>query len=173
MTCKWIAFCLMMSVLYSSCYSLKGITIDPVIETFFVDQFQNSAGNAPPDIGQRFSEDLKDVVLNNSRLNYNEDVPDIEFSGSISSYNIQSVAPEVLSGESTATTFGSSLNRLNISVNVVYTNNRDDEDTWTQVFSFFQNYGVDEDLSQVQDDLIDQIFDQITNDIFNQAFTNW
>ena len=108
----------------SSCYSFKGISISPVISSFYVDQFQNGAANAPPDVGQKFSERLKDEVLQNSRLDYNEELPDIEFSGTISSYTVQSVAPERLSGDDGGAEFGSSLNRLNISIQVDYINNQ-------------------------------------------------
>ena len=173
MTCRSFIVVLFFFVCLQGCYSFKGISIAPTIGTFYVDQFQNNAGNAPPDIGQRFSEDLKDIVLSNSRLDYNENGPDIEFSGSVSSFSVQSVAPERRTDDGGATEFGSSLNRLNISVNVVYINNQDEEDTWTQVFSFFQDFPNDENLSDVQENLIDEIFDQITNDIFNKAFTNW
>ena len=158
---------------FSGCYSLKGVTIPPSIDTFFVDQFQNGAGNAPPDIGQRFSEELKDIVLRSSRLNYDEDAPQIEFSGSVTSYNVSSVAPQRDENSSGGTSFGSSLNRLNISVQVNYTNVEDEEDTWTQNFSFFQDFSNEQRLEDVQDDLIQQIFEQLTTDIFNKAFTNW
>ena len=164
---------IILSFLVSGCYSFKGITIPPTINTFFIDQFQNAAGNAPPDVGQRFSEELKDIVLQNSRLDYEEDVPDIEFSGTVTSYNVQSVAPERLDSQDGSAEFGSSLNRLNISISVEYINNQDDEDTWTQTFSFFEDFESDQVLADIQDELIERIFDQITTDIFNRAFTNW
>lgn len=152
----------------TSCYSFKGISIPPTISTFYVDQFQNSAFNAPPDIGVTFSEELRDIVLQNSRLSYNETTPNIEFQGSIRSFSVSSVAPQ-----ETDAGFGSALNRLLISVDVDYLNNLDEEDNWSQSFSFFQDFESTQDLSDVQDDLIQAIFEQITQDIFNKAFTNW
>lgn len=161
-------------VMVSSCsIGFKGISIPPTVTSYFVEQFQNGVGNAPPDIGQRFSDELKDLVTRNSRLDYSEDVPDIEFSGTITSFSVTSVAPERISDNANVTEFGSSLNRLNISVNVDYISNQDEEDNWTQTFSFFEDFESGEILTDVQDELIDKIFDQITNDIFNKAFTSW
>ena len=143
------------------------------MNTYFVDQFQNGAGNAPPDIGQRFSDVLKDRVTRNSRLDYSEDGPDIEFSGTVTSFSVSAVAPERLDSDSGLTEFGSTLNRLNISVQVDYIDNQDDDASWSQSFSFFEDFEATTILSDVQDELIEIIFDQLTTDIFNKSFTNW
>ncbi len=153
---------------FSGCYSFKGISISPTIKTFYVDQFQLNIGNAPADLSQLFSESLRDIILTSSRLRYNETGPDIEFSGAIREFSVSSVAPQNLD-----TGFGSSLNRLQIAVEVEYVNNQDEEDVWKQRFSFFQDFEANQQLRDVQDDLIQAIFDQITRDIFNRAFTNW
>lgn len=173
MTCKLYTLWFLCTLLFCGCYSFKGISIPPTISTFFVDQFQNGAGNAPPDIGQRFSDILKDRVLNNSRLNFDDSVPDIEFTGTVSSYSVQSVAPERRSTDSEIGEFGSSLNRLSISIQVDYVDNLDDESSWNQSFSFFEDFESATNLSDVEDELIESIFDQITTDIFNKSFTNW
>lgn len=155
-------------LLFLGCYSFKGISIAPTIKSFYIDQFQNSAGNAPPDIGQRFSEKLKDIVLSGSRLAYDEKNPDIEFVGVVRSFAVSSVAPS-----SSDRGFGSSLNRLEISVQIDYVNNEDKELNWSQSFSFFQDFDANTDLNSVQDELIENIFERITQDVFNRAFTNW
>ncbi len=158
------------ALFFSSCnVSLKGITIAPTISTFYIDLFQNRAFNAPPDIGIQFTEAFKELVLNSTRLNYDEYNPDIEFSGSVSSFNVTSVAPEQQENGGV----GSALNRLSISVEVDYFNKQDEEDTWNQSFSFFQDFESTESLEDVQDELIVTIFDQINQDVFNKAFTNW
>ena len=162
-----------MMVILQGCYSLKGISISPTIQSFYVEQFQNSVVNAPPDIAQRFSDELKDRITRNTRLDYDESTPDIELSGVVSSFNVQSVAPERNNSQDGNPEFGSALNRLNIGVEVQYINNQDEEDNWTQVFSFFEDFDNQTVLNDVQDQLIDNIFEQITTDIFNRCFTNW
>jgi len=93
--------------------------------------------------------------------------------GSVTTFNVQSVAPERRTDGGGATEFGSSLNRLTIAIQVDYVNNQDDEDNWSQSFSFFQDFDNMTNLSDVQDDLIETILSQISTDIFNKSFTNW
>ena len=161
--------CLLMAVLViamMSCYSMKGITIPPATERFYVEDFtiKNSV-YAPGDLDQVFAEALREKVRNESRLVYNTKSPDIEFLGEITKYRTTSEAP--IEGRLSA------LNRLEIAVNVTYVNNTDEQDTWTQTFSFFENYDGNVDLSSVEEELIESILSQLTEDIFNKAFTNW
>lgn len=173
MECRALRIVLCTTLIYAACYSFKGISIAPTISTFYVDQFQTGVANAPPDLGQRFSENLKDVILSSSRLTYEEDIPDIEFSGRIASFNVQSVAPQRDNNADGATEFGSALNRLTITVIVDYLNNQNDDDVWNQTFTFFKDFDSNTNLSDVQEELVLEIFDQLTTDIFNRAFTNW
>ena len=152
-------------LLISSCYSLKGISIPSDVNTFYVEDFNTSARNAPSDINQVFSEALRQKVRNESRLQYSEIDPDIIFSGTIASFRVNSVAPT--EGNTTA------LNRLEIKVKVVYENVKNEEDTWDSNFSFFNDFDSTQDLLSIQDELIDNIFVQLTEDVFNKAFTNW
>lgn len=161
--CLWLS-----TAVLSGCYSFKGISIPPDISTFYVDPFQNTTINGPADIGDRFSESLKDIILRSSRLSFDDTEPDIEFTGSVSGFNVTSVAPQEVDG-----TFGSALNRLQIAIQVDYVNNENDEDNWSQSFSFFEDFDSSTDLSSVQEELIANIFQQLTEDVFNRSFTNW
>ena len=68
---------LMMGFLSSGCYSFKGISIPADAQTFFVTDLENRVPSAPVDLGQQFSESLKQKLLNESRLNFVEIDPDI------------------------------------------------------------------------------------------------
>lgn len=149
----------------SSCYSLKGITIPPTTDSFYVEDFTLKVLNAPGELDEIFSETLRSKVRNESRLYYDDKSPDIEFAGVITKYLTTSEAP--IEGRLSA------LNRLEINVKVTYTNNTDEDDTWVQNFSFFENYDGNVELSTVEDALIESILSQLTEDIFNKAFTNW
>ena len=149
----------------SGCYSLKGYSIQPDVKTFYVGNFKLTALNAPATINQTFQEALKDKVSRESRLQYTNLNPDLEFNGTIQSFVVSAVAPKP--DEQT------SFNRLTIFVAVEYTNHLDAKDTWTKTFSHFADFPTDQNLLQVQDDLITIIFNQILEDIFNQAFNNW
>ncbi len=90
---KYITFLLLISLL-SGCYSFKGISIPPEAETYYVNDFTLRANNAPAQIDQLWSEALREKIRNESRLTYNEQSPDIEFEGSITSYQVIGTAPQ-------------------------------------------------------------------------------
>ncbi|HUR30601.1 MAG TPA: LPS assembly lipoprotein LptE [Saprospiraceae bacterium] len=158
---------LFLIVAISACkvYSLAGTSIDPNIETFYVGNFKVLAANAPATIQQTFGEALKDKISRESRLQYSDEDPDIEFNGNIQSFNVSPVAP--LPGER------ASFNRLTIQVSVEYSNNLNTKQNFTKIFSHFEDFDATENLNSVQDELITIIFNQIMEDIFNQAFNNW
>ena len=156
---------LIMMMSFSRCYSLKGYSIAPDVESYYVGDFKLLAQNAPATITQTFAESLKDKISRESRLKFSEEDPHLEFNGTIQSFNVTAVAP--LPNEQTA------FNRLTITVNVEYTNNLDPKDKWTRNFSHFEDFNASGDLLSIQDELIDVILKQILEDIFNQAFNNW
>jgi hypothetical protein len=157
----FIIFC----TVISGCYGFKGISIPPEINTFFVDDFENRAPSAPGAIEQTFAEALRTKVRNESKLRLTDQNADIIFSGAINRFNISSEAPQ--EGNTIA------FNRLTISVNIEYKNSQNEEDSWTQSFSFFRDFDSNADFQSLQDEFVDEIFVQITEDIFNRAFTNW
>ena len=160
-----LGYIFMVLLFNSSCYSFKGISIPAEAKTFYISELRSRVPGAPADLGQQFSENLKQKFLNQSRLNFVDIDPDIEFSGEITRFAVTSVAPQP--GETTA------FNRLEIAVRMKYEYHLDEEDNWENSFSFFRDFDRDENLLDVQDGLITVIFQQLAEDIFNKAFTNW
>lgn len=159
-----ILFCLVLN----GCYSFKGISIDPNIKTFFVQNFENVAPNAPSTLAVDFTERLKDKVRTETPLTLKSENPDAEFSGRIVDFRVVAVAPQP--GEVVAR------NKLEIRMQVNYTVNKEGaEGSWTseRPFSFFAEFSNTDDLLTVQDQLIKTISDQLLEDIFNAAFNNW
>ena len=152
-------------IILSGCYGFKGISIPPDINTFFVEDFENRAPNAPGAIEQTFAEALRTKVRNESKLRLTDPSADITFSGAVNVFRITSEAPQ--EGNTIA------FNRLTIGVSLDYKNNRNEDDSWSQSFSFFRDFDSNADFQSLQDEFIDEIFVQITEDIFNRAFTNW
>lgn len=156
------------ALLFQSCYSFRGITIDPSVTTYFVAPFTNRAPNATPTLAPDFTERLKDKIRNESRLLYNETDPDVEFVGAITGFSVTSEAPQP--GEQVA------FNRLSITVAVDYINNRetDEKKRVSKINkSFYAEFPSDQNLLDVQDGLIQTITTQLVEDIFTAAFTNW
>ena len=153
------------SVLSSCAYNFKGISIPPDVNTFAVENFTLQTLAAPQGVEIRFTERLRDKVRNESRLKYNEEAPDIIFSGKVTQYTIQALSPE----EGSTSAF----NKLTIMVQVDYDSNLNDDDKWTKQFSFFSDFDANSDVSAIEDGLINDIFDQIVEQVFNHAFTDW
>ncbi len=160
-----IGYVLIVCLTTWGCYSLKGITIPAEAKTFYISELKNKAPTAPSDLGQIFSEQLKQKFLNESRLNFFDIAPDISFSREVTGFSVRSVAPQP--GETTA------FNRLTIAVKLKYEYELNEEDNWENSFSFYADFERDQNLLDVQDGLINTIFDQLAEDIFNKAFTNW
>lgn len=162
---KGLIWCLL--ILLTGCYSFKGVSIPTEVTSFYVEEFKisNRAMKAPRQLGIVFSDQFKQKVLRESRLNFNEIDADIQFSGEITQFAIRSVAPQP--DETTA------FSRLDITVKVSYTDFQDEENNWEKSFSDFQNFDRNVNFLDVQDQLVEEIFEQISEDIFNATFSNW
>ncbi|RMG77601.1 MAG: hypothetical protein D6707_10930 [Bacteroidetes bacterium] len=146
-------------------YSFTGASVSPDIQTVSVDFIENNAPLAPPTISQSFTEALKDVFISQSNLTLVREGGDLQFSGYISGYRNEPVA---ITGNETA-----ALNRLTISVYITFVNQKEPEKNFTQTFSQFAEYSSSQNLSDVEESLIQEINKQLTQDIFNKALSNW
>ncbi len=151
--------------LLSGCYTLNGFSIDPDVNSFYVKEFVNNAENSLVTIGQSFSEVFRKKIRTDTRLFNDNTNPDIEFEGEITTFRVTSEAPQT--GEQIA------FNRLTIGVQVDYIHNKDESKNWQKKYSRFADFGSDENLLDVQDNLVTEISEQIVVDIFNDAFNDW
>jgi len=149
----------------AGCYSFSGITIDPNIKTYKVNNYEDKTLDAIPGLDQIFTETLKEKIRTQSRLIYQDVNPDVEFIGTIVNYRITSEAPQP--GEVSA------INRLTIKVLMEYKDNRNDDNSWKKNFDFFFDYDAEQDFLAVQDEAVDAITTQINEYIFNEAFNDW
>lgn len=161
----FITSCFILACTSSCKYSFKGTSIDPDAETFNVEEFDLRVINAPPTLGQDFSNELIEKIQRESRLNLDDTDPDLYFEGAVNSFEVTAPSPEA--GERTA------FNRLNVSVLVDYYEAKKDEKTWSQTFSYFFDFPTDQNLLDVQEEALENIYLQLVEDVFNKAFTNW
>ena len=155
----------MLTLLLNSCYTFKGISISPDINTYFVGNFDHRALNAPADIHVLFGEALRNKIRNESRLKLSDENADIIFEGEVNRFDVLAEAP--IEGNTVA------LNKLEIGVQIKYMNEKNEKESYTKNFTFFRTFPGDQDLQSVQDALIKDIFDQLTEKIFNETFTTW
>ncbi len=145
--------------------SLSGATIPEEAKTVSVGMFANNTTLGSPTLSQRFTERLRDMVSQQTRLAIISQAGDLQFEGYIADYNVTPVA--VQSNESAA------LNRLTISVKVAYVNKFDESKNFEQTFTRFADFPTTESLAAREADLVTEINRQLTEDIFNRAFNNW
>lgn len=163
---KYLFFILL--VMSTSCrvrYSFTGADIPEEAKSVSVAMFVNNAGLTNPNYPLKITEGLKDIIISQSKLYMIQSNGDLQFSGTITGYDIRPVA--VQANETAG------LNRLTISVSVTYTNRFDEKKNFTQTFTRFTDYNSAQDLSSVEDGLMDEINKMLVQDIFDRAFSNW
>jgi hypothetical protein len=170
---KTLILCLFFTFSTTSCgvYSFSGVNISPDIKTVSIANFFNDSGNGPANLGQRFTEDLKDYFQQNTNLTLKNTEGDIRFDGNVVRYVTTPIAPTASSSGNQLPT--SNLTRLTIGVKVNYVNTKDEKANFSQEFSFYADFPREQPLSSVENTLIDQIHEQIVLDIFNKALSNW
>ena len=161
-------------LLFVSCYlfqvsckptvSLNGATIPIEAKTISVAVFANNTSLGPPNLSQRFTEKLRDVVSQQTSLALIKNNADLQFEGFILDYN---VAPVTISADQ------ATQNRLTISVNVKYSNSFDATKNFEQTFTRFADFPATQNIASREADLVTEINRQLTEDIFNKAFNNW
>ena len=161
-------FLLCMLIIYSCNhvkYSFTGASIPPEVQTFSVNYFPATASLAPPTLSQSFTEAVKDVFLSQTRLNLVSDQGDLQFEGNITGYD---VSPVGVTGNEIA-----AKNRLKITVFVKFTNTKDESASYESSFSRFFDFDNTQELTTVEDELIEEINAQLVQDIFNKAVGDW
>lgn len=165
------AFLIPLFLLLSGCGGMKftfnGGTVPPEAETLSVSTFFDDVGAGPPNLNITATEKLRDYFQRNTRLALVSQEGDLQFSGSITGYEVAPAAPTAEENQQAA------LQRLTITVQVQYFNAFDEDTNFDKSFSFFSDFGANENLTDVEDRLIEEILDQIVIDIFNASVANW
>ena len=164
--CSKILFLLSL-VFLSACgfYSFTGASISPDVKTVSVQYFSNRAATIEPTLSQVFTEQLKDYFLEQTNLNFETELGDLNFSGEIIKYEVKPIA--IQANEQAAQ------NRLTIAVKVKFENTKDDTKNFEQKFSRYADYDSEQSLAEAEDVLIQQITNELAEDIFNKAVVNW
>lgn len=157
----------LISVLFiSGCkiYSFTGASISPDVKSISISFFPSYAALAPANMPQLFTETLRDKFVSQTNLDLLPNGGDIRFEGFISDYRTQPVA---IQGNAAAQ------NRLTISVNVTFTDTKDEEKSFEKTFTRFADFASNVNLSDVEQSLMVEINEQLIQDIFNQSVVNW
>lgn len=135
------------------------------VKTISIAEFPNRAEFVYAPMTTEFNQKLKDMFIQQTRLQLVNSNGDLEIDGEITGYNQYN--------ESVAADGYSSKVKLTMTVNVRYVNNTNHEEDFEQQFSAFQTYDSSLLLTAVQDDLISKMIKDITEQIFNSTVANW
>jgi len=157
---------LLLLLLLNSCnYSFTGASISPDVKTISISYFQNQASYYQPSVSRLLTEALRDKFQNQTSLNLKDKNGDLQIDGAIIDYSIQPVA--IQSNEKAA------LNRLTISIRVVFINNKDEKQNFETTFARYEDYDSKLNLASIEQNLIKKINDMLVEDIFNKTVVNW
>jgi Lipopolysaccharide-assembly len=152
----------------SSCgvYTFNSSSIDyEKIKTISVLNFTMATAGGPANLPLQLNEKLKEYYQRNTKLRVIPNNGDMMLEGTITGYEVLAAAPT--SQDQAA------LNRLTVTVEVKFTNNKDETKNFEQNFSFYQDYPQGQTLSQNESRLVPKILDQIVQDIFNKSAGDW
>lgn len=145
-------------------YSFSGASLSPDVKTVSVDYFANRASLVNPNLSQSFTEALKDKFTSEAGLELVKSGGDLDFTGTISSYRLSPVA--IQQNEA-------AMMRLTIGVQVKFVNNTDPSQSYSQLFSEFEDYEADQDFTSVEEDLNRIIVEKLMEKIFMKSAANW
>lgn len=161
---------LMMIAVSCGVYSFQGSTTNA--RNITIEEFYNNTDLGPANLGQTFTNRLKDYFIQNTNLSVVQSNGELMLEGVITDYRITPIAP-TSTGDPTRINSASST-RLTITVKANYVNTLDETMSFKdKTFSFFKDFSNDQNLADIEEQLIRQIFDQISLDIFNASVANW
>ena len=135
-------------------------------KTFQVNYFQNNALLVEPGIERTFTQELQNIIMNQTNLNLVNSDGDLLYEGEIVDYYI---SPMTATADQRA-----AQNRLTISVNVRFVNRNKEEDDFERRFSHYHDYAGDQQLTgPTLATALEEIFARITQDIFNESLAKW
>jgi len=163
---------LIIAVVINACkigYSFTGASISPEVKTVFIDFFTNRARVVNPMLSQTFTEAMKDKFVNETGLSMEPQQGDLDFSGEITGYEVRPLSVQ----QSDQGRDFASMNRLTVTVKVVFTNNKDHEQDFNTSFSAYYDWDSTRSLNEVESSAVDVIVEQLVDDIFNKSVANW
>jgi hypothetical protein len=147
-------------------YSFTGASIPPNAKTINIKYFPNNAPLVAQGLSQKITDGLQDKFTTETNLQMVNDGGDLVLEGSITDYK---TTPVAIQGNDLA-----ALNRLTITIEVSFTNTIDENLSFdSQKFSRYTDYSSSQNLTEVQEALIEEISQLLIEDVFNKAVINW
>lgn len=168
---KCVGTLMTMAVLLTACsisYKFNGSSIDYTkVKTISFETFPNrSVGFVWGPMESMFNTALQDIYMQQTRLQQVARNGDLQLSGEITNYDAYNKGVGA-DGYST-------MAELRMTVRVTFVNNSNPQENFeAQQFSSSREYDATQQLSAVQDELVNQMIKDIVEQIFNATVANW
>jgi hypothetical protein len=147
-------------------YSFSGSSIDYTkVSSISIKDFPNMSPLVYSPLSQKFTEALKDKYTRQTKLRVLREGGDLDLEGEITNY---ALTPQAVKEDAYA-----SQTRLTITVRVRYTNRTNPDEDFEQTFSAYQEFGNENTIDMVQDQLCELIISEIVDQIYNGTVANW
>lgn len=157
------------AILMSGCtvsYKLNGASIDyNTIKTITIETFTNRAAYQWAPMAPMFNTSISDIYNRQTKLRQVKRDGDLVLSGEITSYD--------QTNKSIAADGYSSMVQLKMTVKIKFTNNKHHDDDFDRSFTASREYDSSQQLSAVQEELVQQMIDDIVDQVFNATVANW
>jgi hypothetical protein len=156
---------LAITVVFSSCYSFKDVSIPPEVKTARVNYIENRASYVNPQLSPQLTDRLRQKINNQTRLTLvTTDEADYDIYGEVRGYNVTTAG---ISDQRAAT------NRLQVTVHIVFKNRLDEKANFEADVSRNFDFNAGQSLQQAEAQQSDDILKNLTDEIFNRIFSNW
>lgn len=147
-------------------YSMSGASIDyNTTKTITLEAFSNRAAYQWAPMAPMFNTTLSDRYNSQTKLRQVKRDGDLVLSGEITSYD--------QTNKSISADGYSAMVQLKMSVKVKYTNNKYHKDDFDKTFTATREYDASQQLSAVQEELVQQMIDDIVDQVFNATVAKW
>ena len=147
-------------------YKLNGASIDyNTIKTITIETFTNRAAYQWAPMAPMFNTSISDIYNRQTKLRQVKRDGDLVLSGEITSYD--------QTNKSIAADGYSSMVQLKMTVKIKFTNNKHHDDDFDRSFTASREYDSSQQLSAVQEELVQQMIDDIVDQVFNQTVVKW
>ena len=151
-------------------YSMTGSSTQA--ETISIPEFYNNTDLGQANLGQTFTNQLKNYIIQNSNLAVVAEEGQLHLEGEITGFTLTPISPTATNNPQDLNTASST--RLTITVSVTYINTLEESMSFKdKSFSFYRDFPNDENFTDVEEQYTRQIFERIVNDIFNASIANW
>ena len=147
-------------------YKFNAGTMDYTkIKSISIKDFPNMAPLVYAPLAQKFTDQLRDKYIRQTRLQVLRENGNMDLEGEITGYELTPLA--------VAADMYASQTRLTVTIRVRFTNQVTPEDDFEQSFSAYQEFDSSNALPLVEDELCNLIIKEIIDQIYNATVAKW